>query len=47
MMTTPNIADVVEKVQASIFQVQGAHGRESALAFRDGIILTTAHAISE
>ena len=47
MMTIPNIADVVEKVQASIFQVQGAHGRESALAFGDGIILTTAHAISE
>ena len=47
MMNTPNIADVVEKVQASIFQVHGAHGRESALAFGDGIILTTAHAISE
>ena len=47
MMTTPNIADVVEKVQASIFQVHGAHGQESALAFGDGIILTTAHAISE
>jgi S1-C subfamily serine protease len=47
MIHSPNIADVVEKAQLSILQVQGAHGRESALCFTDDIILTTAHSITE
>ena len=47
MMITTTLADVVEKVQASILHVRGVHGIETALAFRDGLILTTAHAISE
>ena len=35
---TQNIADVVEKTKTAIFQINGSHGPESALAFNEEII---------